>query len=146
MVDIKVDIDVKQVKRMMRKLNGLMPSLVVKPLSAAAQMIAGIAIKDYTRGPRPERLGRRTGRLAQSIYSHVKIKGRDAEGIIGATAKSKGGFDYPAYWEFKGRPPTGPRPFLVPSRDDPKNKSKWLAMFNKVFLEQFNKMMGEFHA
>jgi len=146
MVDIKVEIDSKQVNRMLRKLNGLMPSVVVKPLSAAAQTIAGVAIKDYTRGPRPERLGRRTGRLAQSIYSQVKIKGRDAEGHIGATAKSKGGFDYPAFWEFKGRPPTGPRPFLVPSRDDPKNKSKWLQVFNEVFLKQFNKMMGEFHA
>ena len=91
MVDIKVEIDSKQVKRMLKRMNGLMPTLVVKPLSAAAQTVAGIAIKDYTRGPRPERLGRRTGRLAQSIYSHVKIKGRDAEGIVGATAKSKGG-------------------------------------------------------
>ena len=146
MVDIKVEIDSKQVNRMLRKLNGLMPSVVVKPLSAAAQMIAGIAINDYTRGPPPERLKRRTSRLAQSIYSQVKIKGRDAEGVIGATAKSKGGFDYPAYWEFKGRPPTGPRPFLVPSRDESKNKSKWLQMFSEQFLKQFNKMMGEFHA
>ena len=68
MVDIKVEIDSKQVKRMLKRMNGLMPTLVVKPLSAAAQTVAGIAIKDYTRGPRPERLGRRTGRLAQSIF------------------------------------------------------------------------------
>ena len=71
MVDIKVEIDAKQVKRMLKRMNGLMPQMVVKPLSAAAQMVAGIAIKDYTRGPRPERLGRRTGRLDARRFGDV---------------------------------------------------------------------------
>jgi len=116
-----------------KRLNALIrkvPKLAINPLSLAIQYIAGQSQKIYLRGPRPERLGVKTGRLRNSISSKVAIEGGDIVGYVGTNVVSPGGFNYPGFWENRGRHGV-PRPFLKPARDD--TRAKW----NKIFLDNF---------
>jgi hypothetical protein len=132
MVEIDVAIRSDKALKTLNKLMHKMPELTVRPLSVAVQYIGGVAQDKYLRGPRPLHLAVASGDLRKSISTTVILKGKVAEGHVGTNQIAPKGFNYPEFWEFKGRG-GNPRPFLRPARD--RYRDKW----TKLFVDEFKK-------
>ncbi|MBW1666717.1 MAG: phage virion morphogenesis protein [Deltaproteobacteria bacterium] len=119
-------------KSMLNKMPGLVVPAVFKGMTKGLDLAVGTAKREYLSGPRPERLGVRTGHLRRSIRSQTVIRGDEVEGRIGtnvlyARIHEKGGvitpkrakvlrFQIPGVgWRSAKRVVMPARPFLRPA-------------------------------
>jgi len=133
MADIRLTVEDEIAQGKLSDLMRKIPKLAERPMMIAAQMVAGISQKEYLRGPRPDRLAVKTGRLRSSISTKVEVEGDMIVGHVGTNVVSTGGYNYPGYWENRGRNGK-PRPFLKPARENHRNK--WVGTFLREFKKE----------
>jgi hypothetical protein len=130
MVELNIKLHDEKFRKDFDALQEVIPDMNEKALGHAAAFVRGRVQKDYLRGPRPERLEVRSGRLIGSIQSAVVREGKVSKAFVGSNAVSKKGFNYPGYWEndpvFPDRK-RDPRPFLNPAVED--NADKWVTVW-----------------
>ena len=131
--EIKIEIDSKKAINDLTALALKIPQFMLIPLRRAALWIVGQSQNKYLRGPSPQYLRKKSGRLRTSIGEETKLEGKEVIAHIGTNVKSKRGFNYPGYWEDDGtgKGHGGPRPFLAPARD--RDRGKWMSIFEKEF-------------
>jgi hypothetical protein len=129
MVEIEIKLHDERFKADLEALKSAIPDMNERAIGLAAEFVRGRVQKDYLMGPRPERLEVRSARLIQSIQSETERDGDDTKAYVGSNARSTGGFNYPAYWEYDGSKHGGPRPFLGPAVEE--NAEKWVDIWIK---------------
>ena len=106
---VTIQLDDTEVQTFFQDLKRNMTHLVLIPLYRAADYIRGKAHEKYLTSAGPEHLNVDTGRLRTSLRAESDILGNDVVGIVSANAQSERGFDYGAYWEWRGTAHGGPR-------------------------------------
>jgi len=134
---VSIQLDDREVKTFFQDLKQNMKQLVLMPLYRAADYVRGKSQEKYLTAAGPTHLNVDTGRLRMSLKTESRISGNEVVGIVSADAQSVRGFDYGAYWEWRGtgKGHGGPRPFLTPARDQ--HQDEWMRVFDKAFKEKF---------
>lgn len=68
---------------LLREMPDVLVPAVFKGMTDGLDLAVGTAKREYLTGPRPEKLGVRTGHLRRSIKSQTVIRGDVVEGVIG---------------------------------------------------------------
>lgn len=141
MVEYSIELDKKEMYRKLKRMGSNMGEISEKILGLIGMEVVTVSNRDYLSGPRPHRLDRVSGDLAQSLYSDNKgslwnLKAWEL--TIGTN------LPYAARWEFGGQSKKGTklnaRPFLKPALDDTFNSGRAERIADQELQRQLDKV------